>query len=119
VARVNGDRRGGYGRAERRVVPPGPRLHPAGRTIVRHDPDYRASPCGAPSRSIGAPGDNSAAILAAILAAFPDATIEIVPGPLDDDHAVEVRRPLSHLDASQAVRKRRGDFSPVGSAAEP
>ncbi|TXM92327.1 hypothetical protein FV232_03250 [Methylobacterium sp. WL30] len=65
------------------------------------------------------PGDNSAAILAAILAAFPDATIEIVSGPLDDDLAVEVGRPLSHLDASQAVRKRRGDFSPVGSAAEP
>lgn len=53
-------------------------------------------------------------IRATILAAFPDATTEIVPGLLDDDLVVEVRVPLSQLDEWQAVRKSWGDFSTVG-----
>ncbi|GJD44204.1 hypothetical protein AFCDBAGC_2070 [Methylobacterium cerastii] len=58
--------------------------------------------------------DRIDSIRAAILAAFPDATTEIVPGLLDDDLVVEVRLPLSQLDEWQAVRKRWGDFSAVG-----
>ncbi|MFK5597149.1 hypothetical protein ACFZ8E_09100 [Methylobacterium sp. HMF5984] len=42
--------------------------------------------------------DRIESIRTVILAAFPDATTEIVPGLLDDDLVVEVRVPLWQLD---------------------
>ncbi|WP_264050402.1 hypothetical protein [Methylobacterium flocculans] len=52
-------------------------------------------------------------IQAAVIAAFPSATTEIVPGLLDDDLVVEVRLPLDQLRAWPAARERWGDFSQV------
>lgn len=49
-------------------------------------------------------------IQAAVLARFPDATTEIVPGLLDDDLVVEVRLPLLHLLAWRGAREAWGDF---------
>jgi hypothetical protein len=49
-------------------------------------------------------------IQAAVLARFPDATTEIVPGLLDDDLVVEVRLPLVHLLAWRGAREAWGDF---------
>jgi hypothetical protein len=50
-------------------------------------------------------------IQAAVIATFPVATTEIVPGLLDDDLLVEVRLPLDQLYAWHAARERWGDFS--------
>ncbi|MGU3539127.1 hypothetical protein [Methylobacterium sp. A54F] len=49
-------------------------------------------------------------IEAAVTAAFPDATTEIVPGLLDDDLVIEVRLPLRDLEAWSAARRQWGDF---------
>ncbi|TXN71580.1 hypothetical protein [Methylobacterium sp. WL6] len=62
--------------------------------------------------------DRIESIRTVILAAFPDATAEIVPGLLDVDLVVEVRVPLWQLDEWQAVRKSWGDFSTVERSVE-
>ena len=53
-------------------------------------------------------------IQAAVIAAFPSAATEIVPGLLDDDLVVEVRLPLDQLHAWLRARQRWGDFSDSG-----
>ncbi|HEV7803352.1 MAG TPA: hypothetical protein VGP15_19935 [Burkholderiales bacterium] len=52
-------------------------------------------------------------ISAWVHAAFPEATTEIVQGLLEDDLVVEVRLPLSQLDAWRAARARWADFSGI------
>ncbi|KQP60103.1 hypothetical protein ASF41_10525 [Methylobacterium sp. Leaf111] len=58
-------------------------------------------------------------IQAAVLARFPDATSEIVPGLLDDDLVVEVRLPLLHLMAWRGARDAWGDFRQAGDGTPP
>lgn len=55
----------------------------------------------------------------AVLAQFPDATTEIVPGLLDDDLVVEVRLPLLHLLAWRGAREAWGDFRPAADGTPP
>jgi hypothetical protein len=50
-------------------------------------------------------------IQAAVIAAFPSATTEIVPGLLDADLVVDVRLPLDQLHAWHGARELWGDFS--------
>ena len=50
-------------------------------------------------------------IKAAIIATFPSATTESVPGFLDDDLVVKVRLPLDQLHAWHGARELWGDFS--------
>ncbi|KQP92367.1 MULTISPECIES: hypothetical protein [unclassified Methylobacterium] len=50
-------------------------------------------------------------IQAIVVATFPGATTDIVPGLLDDDLVVEVRLPLDNLNDWRAAREAWGDFS--------